>query len=111
MKVFLEVQNPGSSHYGSVSYEPDIVSMRMRVWSLASLGVAVSAVEVTDAAQIQCCYGYGVGLRCSSDSTPGLGTSVWLRCGHKKKICTHKILFKYKKDVTYITLIFKSSTF
>ena len=36
-------------------------------------------------AWIQCCCGYGIGLSCSSDLTPSLGTSIYYRCGHKKK--------------------------
>ena len=38
-----------------------------------------------NAAQISCCYGCGTGLSCSSDSTPGLGTSTCHRWGCKKK--------------------------
>ena len=37
------------------------------------------------AAQIQCSRGCGVGLNCSSDLTPSLGTSTFYECGHGKK--------------------------
>ena len=35
-----------------------------------------AVVWITDAAQIQCCCGCGIGHSCSSDSTPGLGISI-----------------------------------
>ena len=38
---------------------------------------------IADAAQIWCCC--GIGLSCSSDSIPGLVTSICHRCVHKKK--------------------------
>ena len=47
-----------------------------------------AVAEVTDAAvRIQCCLcrDCGVGLSCSSDLTPSLGTSIWRRCGHNKE--------------------------
>ena len=64
-----------SSHCFSVDQEPDIVSMRMQVPSLASLS----------GLRIWCCYGCGVGLGCSSSLTPSLGTSICCRCDSKKK--------------------------
>ena len=36
-------------------------------------------------AQIQCCHGCGVGLSCSSDSTPSLGTSICCRCSKRER--------------------------
>ena len=52
-----------SSRCGSVGWEPNIVSVRMRIWSLASLsGLKDPALpQVTDAAQISHCHGCGVG--------------------------------------------------
>ena len=44
-----------------------------------------AVASVADAAQIQCCGGCSAGLGCIWDSTPGLGTSVRRRCGHKKE--------------------------
>ena len=34
---------------------------------------------------IWCWCSCGIGRSCSSDSIPGLGTSIYCRCGHKKK--------------------------
>ena len=36
-------------------------------------------------AQIPSYYGCGIGLSCSSDSAPSLGTSICPRCGPKKE--------------------------
>ena len=44
-----------------------------------------AVVQVTDAAQIWCCYGSGVGQSCYSDSTPSLGTSICRRRDPKKE--------------------------
>ena len=66
--------------------------MRMQVRSLASLrGVKHPAllwavVQVADAARIWHCCVCG---RCSSNSTPSLGTSICLGCGPKKKNILH----------------------
>ena len=45
------------------------------------------------AAQIWRCCGCGVARSCSSDSTPGLGTSICHRCGPK----SNKYVNKYRK--------------
>ena len=44
-----------------------------------------AVVEVTDAAWILRGRGCACGFRCSSKSTPRLGTSMWHRCGPKTK--------------------------
>ena len=44
-----------------------------------------AAVEVADAAQIPRCYGCDAAGRCSSDSSPSLGTSMCPRCEVKSK--------------------------
>ena len=41
--------------------------------------------EVSDVALIWCCRDRGVALGRSSDSTPGLGTSICCGCSRKKK--------------------------
>ena len=52
-----------------------LVSMKMRVWSLASLSRL----------RIQCCGGCGVGSSCPSNLTPSLGTFICQGCSPKKK--------------------------
>ena len=39
-------------------------------------GLPQAVAKVADGAQIPCCYVCGVGLSCSSDSSPSLGTSI-----------------------------------
>ena len=56
-----------------------------------------AVVQVTDAAQICCGCGCGVGRRYSSDWTSSLGTSMCRRCGPKKT--------KKKKKRTLLNLI------
>jgi len=58
-------------------------------------GLPQAAAWVSDRAQIQCCHGCGIGLRCCSDSTPSLGASICHRCSHQKK--------KNKKQLTFLT--------
>ena len=52
----------------------------------------------TDAAWILHCCGCGIGQRCSSYSTPSLGTSICHGCGPKKK---KKDKIKKKKSHFY----------
>ena len=61
----------GSSCCGSASYKPDIAYVRMWVQALALL----SGLRILHSS---CCS-------CSSYLTPSLGTSIYHRCGHKKK--------------------------
>ena len=49
------------------------------------LGLLQAVEQVADAACIPSHCGWGIGLSCSSNSTPGLGTSRCLRCSHKRK--------------------------
>ena len=44
-----------------------------------------AVAQVAEVARSQCYCGWGVGLSCSSYSTPSLGTSMCCRCGCKKK--------------------------
>ena len=44
-----------------------------------------AVAKIADVAQIKCCCGCGVGWHYSSNSTPGLGSSICHRCGSKKK--------------------------
>ena len=63
----------------------------MWVWSQASLSwFSIQhchrlLYRVTDTSQIWYYSGCGVGLSCSSNSTPSLGTCICCMCGHKKK--------------------------
>ena len=65
----------GSSHGGSAGWGPNIVSVRMKVQSLASF----------DGLRIQYFCGCGIGHSCSSNSTPSPGTSICLRSSHKEE--------------------------
>ena len=42
-------------------------------------------LQTAEVVQIWCCRGCGVGLSCSSNSAPSLGTSICHRCSTKKK--------------------------
>ena len=71
----------------------------MWVWPLASLsGLRIkcchkAVAEVANVARIWCCCGCGVWwLNCSSDLTPGLGTSICYRYSWKKKKRTKAII-------------------
>ena len=71
------------------------------------LALPQAAAWVTDAAQILCRHGCGVGLSCSSDSVPGLGTSICYRYGHKKKknfffkeLSFKRVMKRVKKEAT-----------
>ena len=44
-----------------------------------------AVAQVTDVTQIRCYCGHGIGYSHSTDLTPGLGTSICCRHGHKKK--------------------------
>ena len=68
-----------------------IPGLAQRVKDLALLQ---AAVLVADVVHIQCCCGCGcdIGLSCSSDKIPSLGTSICGRCGPKNK--------KKKKRIT-----------
>ena len=59
---------------------------------LKDLASLQTAVEVADAARIQCGRGCGVGWQGSSDLAPNPGTSIYCRrgCKKKKKIGVHK---------------------
>ena len=71
-----QVKNP-TSIYEDVGSIPVLVQW---VKDLASLK---TGAWVADAAQIQCCCGFSIGLNCHW--TPSLGTSICRRCGPKKK--------------------------
>ena len=62
--------------------------------------VAVSCVASV-ATQIQCCCGCGIDPSCSSNSTPGLGYSIWCKCSLKKNNSS-KIKFKEVKNKSWI---------
>ena len=49
----------------------------LTLW-VKDLALPQAAVKITDTARIPCCHGCGVGWQLSSDSTPGMGTSI---CG------------------------------
>ena len=49
----------------------------LTLW-VKNLALPQAAVKITDTARIPCCHGCGVGWQLSSDSTPGMGTSI---CG------------------------------
>ena len=75
-----------------------LISMRMWVWSLASL----SGLKICHCCKLQWC------CRCSSNSTPCLGTSICCRCSHKKekKINNTSLpvlcwLYGYRKNFKY----------
>ena len=64
-----------------------MVSVRMRVWSLASLwGLRIQHCHKLQCrSKIWCCLSCGVGPRCSSNSTPCPGNSICYRYGRKKE--------------------------
>ena len=68
--------------------------MRMCIQSLASLsGFRIRRCFLWCRSQIPSCSGCSLGLSSSSDSAPGLGTSLWLRysCLKKKKTKKPKV--------------------
>ena len=64
-----------SSCCGSARWQLNIVSVRIRLWSLALL----SGLKTWRGC------GCGIGLSCSSDWAPSLRTSICSRCSRKKK--------------------------
>ena len=62
-----------SSILGPTQWVKDLLLLQAVVW-------------VSDAVQILCCCGCGIGLSGSSVSTPGLGNFICYRFGCKKKI-------------------------
>ena len=62
---------------------------------------------ISDWAQILCCCGCGIGHSSNSDLTPGLGTSICHRCGHKKKKKLGWFLvISYKFVLLYLTIFY-----
>ena len=55
----------------------------------------------SDAAQIRCGCAWGIGSSCSSSSTPSLGTSICLRCSHKKREGAQKMLQRLHAKLTF----------
>ena len=69
------------------------IKTSMRYYLTPEKQLSKSLQKTGDVAQIRCCYGCGVGLSCSSNSTPSLGTSMCHRNSPKKK---KKKVYKYK---------------
>ena len=61
--------------------QPNIVSVKMQVQSIWVKDQALP--QVADVTQIHYCCGCGVGHSCSSNLTPGPGTSICHRYSHK----------------------------
>ena len=72
VKILTGIQDDAGLILGLVQWVKDLV-------------LPQAAVQVIDVAWIQCCHGYGIGLCCSSNSTPSLGTSECCSCSWKKK--------------------------
>ena len=54
-------------------------------WWVKDPALSQAEVQATGEALIRCYHGCGIGFRCSFDSTPNLGTSMYLRCSYKMK--------------------------
>ena len=70
-------------------------------WWVKGPALPQAMAWVADVAQVWCCHGCGVGLSCSSDLAPSLGTSICSRCSLRKKKEEKKKKKKRKEFALY----------
>ena len=63
----------------------DVGSIPGLAHGVKDLALPQAAAYITNVAHIWCCHGCGVGQSCSSDLTPGPGTSTCHSCSHREK--------------------------
>ena len=66
-------------------FSEDVGSIPGLVQRVKDLALPQAVAHVTDVNGIRCCCGCGLGLTCSSDSTPGLGTYIIVGTAIKRK--------------------------